>query len=102
MPDDIKPEALPEIKQEQPPAAGEPAPGFVVVCWDDPVNRMEYVTHVFQVVFGWEREQAEWHLMDVQQQGRTVLAHTNLEEALAFVQKLQKYTLHVTLEPDYR
>ena len=28
--------------------------GYVVICWNDPVNLMEYVTHVFQAVFGWK------------------------------------------------
>ena len=27
-------------------------PEFVVIVWDDPVNLMPYVTHVFQQVFG--------------------------------------------------
>ena len=27
-------------------------PGYLVICWDDPVNLMDYVTHVFQKVFG--------------------------------------------------
>ena len=26
--------------------------GYLVVCWNDPVNLMPYVTHVFQQVFG--------------------------------------------------
>ena len=29
---------------------------YTVIVWDDPVNLMPYVTHVFQQVFGWGRE----------------------------------------------
>ena len=29
--------------------------GYVVICWNDPVNLMVYVTHVFQIVFGWPK-----------------------------------------------
>ena len=25
-------------------------PGYLVICWNDPVNLMDYVTHVFQIV----------------------------------------------------
>ena len=41
-------------------------PGYLVICWDDPVNLMDYVTHVFQKVFGWERAKG-WPLADAVQ-----------------------------------
>ena len=40
-------------------------PGYLVICWDDPVNLMDYVTHVFQKVFGWERSKADKHMLEV-------------------------------------
>ena len=36
--------------------------GYLVICWNDPVNLMVYVTHVFQIVFGWPKERAEQHI----------------------------------------
>jgi ATP-dependent Clp protease adaptor protein ClpS len=75
-------------------------PGYLVVCWNDPVNLMDYVTHVFQKVFGWEQKKAEVHMLQVHNQGRSVLVRESLEKAEFYVHELQKYTLHATMERD--
>jgi len=75
-------------------------PGYLVICWDDPVNLMRYVTHVFQVVFGWPRQKAELHMMQVHTTGKSVLAKESFEKAEHYVHQLQKYSLHATLERD--
>jgi ATP-dependent Clp protease adaptor protein ClpS len=74
-------------------------PGYLVVCWDDPVNLMDYVTHVFQRVFGWKKDKAEFHMMEVHTKGKSVLARETMERAEFYVHELQKYQLHATLEP---
>ena len=74
--------------------------GYLVVCWDDPVNLMEYVTHVFQVVFGWDLKRARKHMLEVHHNGKSVLARDGLEKAEFYVHQLQRYTLHATLERD--
>ena len=40
-----------------------------VVVHNDPVNLMSYVTMVFQKVFGYPKEKAELHMLEVHQQG---------------------------------
>jgi ATP-dependent Clp protease adaptor protein ClpS len=75
-------------------------PGYVVICWNDPVNFMDYVTHVFQVVFGWARKKAEFHMLQVHEQGKSVLARESMEKAEHYVHQLQKYSLHATMERD--
>jgi len=75
-------------------------PGYLVICWNDPVNYMQYVTHVFQKVFGWPRQKAEFHMLQVHEQGKSVLARESMEKAEHYVHQLQKYTLHATMEPD--
>lgn len=85
-------------REEQTGSKSELEPGWLVVCWDDPVNLMTYVTHVFQKVFGWSRERAEHHMLEVHRQGKSVLVRTTLEKAEHYVHELQKYTLHATLE----
>jgi ATP-dependent Clp protease adaptor protein ClpS len=95
------PEVLPRpvpTADEKPKSAREP--GYVVICWNDPVNLMDYVTHVFQVVFGWQRKKAEFHMLQVHEQGKSVLARESLEKAEHYVHQLQKYSLHATMEPD--
>lgn len=73
-------------------------PGYLVVCWNDPVNLMDYVTHVFQVVFGWKKPKAEYHMLQVHNQGKSVLVRESLEKAEHYVHQLQKYSLHATME----
>ncbi len=75
-------------------------PGYLVVCWNDPVNLMVYVTHVFMVVFGWPKPKAEQHMLEVHTKGRSVLERASLERAEFYVHKLQAYGLQATLERD--
>ena len=93
------PAVRPEIEPDEQTASktGFEA-GYFVICWDDPINLMEYVTHVFQEVFGWERQRAEKHMLEVHTNGKSVLAHESMEKAEFYVHQLQKYNLHATME----
>jgi len=101
MAETAAPEILPDIV---PSEADEPKtglePGYLVICWNDPVNFMDYVTHVFQVVFGWTRKKAEFHMLQVHEQGKSVLVRESMEKAEHYVHQLQKYSLHATMERD--
>jgi ATP-dependent Clp protease adaptor protein ClpS len=99
MPDTATPSVLPDVEADTQPRS-ELDPGYLVVCWDDPVNFMDYVAHVFQQVFGWTRQKAEFHMLEVHREGRSILAREGLEKAEFYVHELQKYTLHATLERD--
>src|SRR5512144_960366 len=95
------PEAVPGIIQEQTSdSKAELEPGYLVICWNDPVNYMDYVTHVFQIVFRWQRKKAEFHMLQVHNQGKSVLTRESMEKAEHYVHQLQKYTLHATMERD--
>lgn len=74
--------------------------GYFVICWNDPVNLMEYVTHVFQEIFGWELKRAQKHMLEVHEKGKSVLTREGLEKAEFYVHQLQKYNLHATMERD--
>jgi ATP-dependent Clp protease adaptor protein ClpS len=87
-----------QVTEDKPKSTLEP--GYLVICWNDPVNYMDYVTHVFQVVFGWQRKKAEFHMLQVHNQGKSVLTREGLEKAEHYVHQLQKYTLHATMERD--
>jgi ATP-dependent Clp protease adaptor protein ClpS len=69
-----------------------------VVVHNDPVNLMTYVTMVFQRVFGYPREKAERHMLEVHQKGRSVLWSGVRERAELYVQQLHGYLLLATLE----
>jgi ATP-dependent Clp protease adaptor protein ClpS len=69
-----------------------------VVVHNDPVNLMSYVTMVFQKVFGLTKENAERHMLEVHQQGRSILWSGMRERAELYVQQLHGYLLLATLE----
>ena len=73
-------------------------PGWLVICWNDPVNLMEFVLHVFMRVFGWSKSKAEFHMLQVHHEGKSVLKQESLERAEFYVHQLQGYGLHATME----
>ncbi len=91
----LEPRVIPDDKTK---SESDHEPVWLVICWNDPVNLMVYVTHVFQTVFGWSREKAEVHMKEVHNQGKSLLARTTMEKAEHYVHQLQKYTLHATME----
>ncbi len=99
MAETATPEILPDLEPAEQPAT-TPEPGWLVICWNDPVNLMEYVTHVFQTVFGWSKVRAERHMLQVHHEGRSVLVRESMEKAEHYVHQLQGYSLHATMERD--
>ena len=69
-----------------------------VVVHNDPVNLMSYVTMVFQKVFGFNREKAEKHMLEVHREGRSIVWSGLRERAELYVQQLHGYLLLATLE----
>jgi ATP-dependent Clp protease adaptor protein ClpS len=69
-----------------------------VIVHNDPVNLMTYVTMVFQRVFGYPREKAERHMLEVHQKGRSILWCGVRERAEFYVQQLHSHLLLATLE----
>lgn len=69
-----------------------------VVVHNDPINLMTYVTMVFQRVFGYPREKAEQHMLEVHTQGRSILWSGMRERAELYVEQLHGYLLLATLE----
>ena len=87
----------PAIEQETRTAEELDLPWQVVVH-NDPVNLMSYVTMVFQKVFGLTKERAERHMLEVHEQGRSILWSGMRERAELYVQQLHGYLLLATLE----
>ena len=80
----------------------EPArePAWLVVVLNDPVNLMSYVVLVFRRVFGFSQEKATKHMLEVHEEGRSVVWRGHREESEAYVQTLQKWQLTAKLEAD--
>lgn len=89
--------AKPTIEKETQPEADLDLPWQVIVH-NDPVNLMTYVTMVFQRVFGYPREKAEHHMLEVHNRGRSILWTGVRERAELYVQQLHGYLLLATLE----
>jgi ATP-dependent Clp protease adaptor protein ClpS len=69
-----------------------------VVVWDDPVNLMSYVVFVFRRVFGYPESVARKLMLEVHQQGRSLVASEPREQAERYVQQLHGYGLQATME----
>ncbi|HEY1583710.1 MAG TPA: ATP-dependent Clp protease adapter ClpS [Chthoniobacterales bacterium] len=69
-----------------------------VIVHNDPVNLMSYVTMVFQKVFGYPKEKAEMHMLEVHRKGHSILWSGVRERAELFVQQLHGYLLLATIE----
>jgi ATP-dependent Clp protease adaptor protein ClpS len=69
-----------------------------VVVHDDPVNLMSYVTMVFQRVFGFSKQKAQHHMLEVHYKGRSIVWTGARERAEFYVQQLHGYLLLATME----
>lgn len=69
-----------------------------VVVHDDPVNLMGYVTHVLMKIFGYDGKKAAILMMQVHQQGRSIVWAGQREKAEFYAQQLQAHQLKTTLE----
>ncbi len=68
------------------------------VVWNDPVNLMSYVTHVFRQYFGFGKAKAERKMLEVHRDGRSVVSTGSREEMERDVQAMHEYGLWATLE----
>ena len=71
---------------------------WVTVVWNDPVNLMSYVTFVFQKYFGYARAKAEKLMLEVHNDGKSVVSNGSREEMERDVQAMHEYGLWATLE----
>jgi ATP-dependent Clp protease adaptor protein ClpS len=71
---------------------------WITIVWNDPINLMSYVTHVFMTVFGYEKAKAEKLMLDVHQRGRAVVSTGSRERMELDVQTLHGYGLWATLQ----
>ncbi|HSL65992.1 MAG TPA: ATP-dependent Clp protease adapter ClpS [Gaiellaceae bacterium] len=73
---------------------------WVVIVWNDPVNLMTYVTYVFQKLFGYSRAKAERLMLQVHEEGKSVVSSGTREKAEYDVARLQAHGLWATLRQD--
>ncbi len=71
---------------------------WVTIVWNDPVNLMNYVTHVFETYFGWPRAKAERKMLEVHRQGKSVVSSGGREKMEVDVQAMHGYGLWATMQ----
>lgn len=93
----MPPIANPEILEQTAEDTALDLPWNVVVH-NDPINLMSYVTMVFQRVFQYSKERATKHMLEVHQNGRSIVWSGTKEKAELYVQQLHSHLLLSTLE----
>ncbi|MGH3300624.1 MAG: ATP-dependent Clp protease adapter ClpS [Streptosporangiaceae bacterium] len=73
---------------------------WVTVVWNDPVNLMNYVTYVFQRVFGYPKPKAEKLMLDVHHKGKAVVSSGAREAMERDAETLHGYGLWATVSHD--
>ena len=73
---------------------------WVTIVWNDPINLMSYVTHVFMTVFGYPKAKAEKLMLDVHHRGKAVVSSGTRERMELDVNTLHGYGLWATLQHD--
>ena len=73
---------------------------WLTIVWNDPINLMSYVTHVFMTVFGYPKSKAEKLMLDVHHRGRAVVSSGTRERMELDVSTLHGYGLWATVQQD--
>jgi len=73
---------------------------WILIVWNDPINLMNYVVHVFRTYFGYSRDEAERLMMLVHNEGRAVVASGNREEMERHAQAMHEYGLQASIAKD--
>ena len=71
---------------------------WVTIVWDDPVNLMSYVTHVFREYFTYPKAKAERLMLQVHNEGRSVVSSGGREEMERDVNAMHAYGLWASLD----
>ena len=71
---------------------------WVTIVWNDPVNLMNYVSYVFQTYFGYSRKKAEKLMLEVHNDGKSVVSNGSREEMERDVQAMHEYGQWATMQ----
>lgn len=90
--------ALPDVDErtDTDEQVGHDLPWDVIV-WDDPVNLMAYVVHVFRKVLGVDEHVAHRLMMEVHTEGKSLVATEPRDIAEKYVRQLHAHGLQATM-----
>jgi ATP-dependent Clp protease adaptor protein ClpS len=75
-----------------------PETPWVTIVWDDPVNLMSYVTHVFVTYFHYTKSKAEKLMLQVHNDGKAIVSSGSREAMERDVTAMHGYGLWATLD----
>jgi ATP-dependent Clp protease adaptor protein ClpS len=93
----IAPERVERPEQDEDVRPDRP---WITIVWNDPVNLMSYVVHVFQKLFGYSREKATKLMLDVHYKGKAVVSSGSREQMEHDVARLHAAGLWATYQQD--
>ena len=73
---------------------------WVTIVWDDPVNLMNYVTYIFQKLFGYSEPHATKLMLQVHHEGKAVVSAGARESMEADVARLHAAGLWASMQQD--
>jgi ATP-dependent Clp protease adaptor protein ClpS len=88
-------EVEPDLRPDESTFVAKP---WVTIVWNDPVNLMSYVTFVFTKYFGYDKKKAEKLMLEVHNDGKSVVSTGSREEMERDVQAMHEYGLWATME----
>ncbi|AKK28914.1 ATP-dependent Clp protease adapter ClpS [Mycobacterium sp. EPa45] len=92
-----RPDASGQQRTESVAAVDTP---WVTIVWDDPVNLMNYVTYIFQKLFGYSEPHATKLMLQVHHEGKAVVSAGSRESMEVDVSKLHAAGLWATMQQD--
>jgi ATP-dependent Clp protease adaptor protein ClpS len=94
----MAPLATPEVDERIDLAESPSHPAtWQTVVWNDPVNLMSYVAHVFRQYFGFSAEKAHRLMLDVHERGQAVVAEGPREQMELHAQAMHDFGLWATV-----
>lgn len=94
------PEAPTEIEQPTGSEVTDPALPWLVIVWNDPINLMSYVAFVFQKLFGFSAEKAHRLMLQVHNEGKSIVSSGPREKAEFDTARLHAHGLWATMQRD--
>jgi ATP-dependent Clp protease adaptor protein ClpS len=91
----VEPDVVQEPVFEDVPLAALP---WVTIVWNDPVNLMSYVAFVFRNYFGYSKRKSHKLMLEVHNDGKSVVSSGSREEMERDVQAMHEYGLWATME----
>lgn len=89
-----------QLDQPETEEVVDPDRPWVAIVWNDPVNLMQYVTHVLMELFGYSKSEAHRLMLAVHHEGKAVVSNGTREQMERDVERLHARGLWATLQQD--